>query len=163
MIDGLVIGNRVLNFDKSFIIKDLKNGLVSEAKFLYNFESIQQKEESFGSKIFGFFSKKEEAPPLDTAIITIKDSKNNIVCEGNGAWTGQIYFNGKRYWSYDDDYENWEHEKISFILPSDCMKRKDLIALKTPNNYKEAEMAHEEILNLQKDDKFFREQYKKNN
>ncbi len=43
------------------------------------------------------------------------------------------------------------------------MKRKDLIALKTENNYKEAEMAHEEILNLQKDDKFFREQYKKNN
>jgi hypothetical protein len=163
VIDGLVIGNRVLNFDKSFIIKDLKNGLITDAKFSYKFENVEQKEEGFGSKLFGFFSKKEEPPPLDTVIITIKDNKNNIVCEGNGAWTGQVYFNGKRYWSYDDDYENWEHEKIGFLLPSDSMRRKDLIALKTPDNYKVAEIAHVEILNLQKDDKFFREQYKNNN
>ena len=28
------------NFDKSFIIKDLKNGLISEAKFQYKFENF---------------------------------------------------------------------------------------------------------------------------
>ena len=137
--------------------------MVSETKFSYKFENPQQTEESFSSKLFGFFSKKEEPPPHDTVIITITDNNNNVICEGNGAWTGQIYFNGKRYWSYDDDYENWEDEKKNYLLPSDCMKRKDLIALRTPMNYQEAEEAHEEILNQQKDDKFFRDQFKKNN
>ena len=48
--------------------------------------------------MFGFFagSKKEEFLPMDHVIITIKDKNNKVVCEGNGAWTGQVYFSGKK-------------------------------------------------------------------
>lgn len=41
------------------------------------------------------------------------------------------------------------------------MKREDLIALRTPLNYKEAQIKSDEILGVEKDDQFFRSQNKK--
>jgi len=160
IVDGLAMGNRILNFDGQFEVVDRKNNLTSTASFCY-MKTQEAKEQGFGSKLFGFFGggKKQEPIPHDHMTFKI-EREGKTVCEGNGAWTGQIYWEGKRYWSFDDDFEPWEQEKL-FLLESDTTKRKDLIALQTPNNYKEAQIAHDDIRRVEKDDQFFRETTKR--
>jgi hypothetical protein len=94
--------------------------------------------------------------PTDYFEGSIVDSKGGLISKIYGTWIGYMDFDGVRYWDV-------RHIKPSAIkydpnLPSDSENRKDLILLRQ-GHLEEAQMAKEEIENLQRLDRKFREKY----
>ena len=77
----------------------------------------------------------------------------------SGKKVNLFYFS--RYWKYDDEVENWKSDTRSLLLSSDGMMRADLISLKMPNNYKEAQKQHENLRNIEKNDSKMRDYFTK--
>lgn len=68
---------------------------------------------------------------------------------------------GKKYWSHDDPYDDWEQPNDSFILRSDSFKRADYNALLTTNNYLNVQKLKDELEDLQRKDRNLREKINK--
>jgi hypothetical protein len=111
------------------------------------------------SSITNLFTK-TESPILDEFIIQInqvnKDKVKELKCEGHGSWLGQIYIDGKKYWSQEEEYDEWTQTGFDVLLPSDSLKRGDLQALLT-NDYDNAQKYKEDLENLQRSDKKLRQ------
>lgn len=147
-IAGLAFGDRVNHIVGQLIITDHTNKL--EAVVTYNpptksggyFKSIKKKL---------FKSSKEQ--PTDAILIQIMQKANNndkeqvVVCEGSGSWLEYIEFEGKPFWSVDDDYDQWylvndrslPEQLHEHLLESDSCFRKDMLHLKN-QDYDAAEI-----------------------
>lgn len=140
------MGKMILNFNGTIKIKDLNNKIESITTFSYKDSSFSFKE------FFKFsFSKKEEN--LDNFYIQISQNKNKqkeIVSEGFGCWTGQLYFDNKLYWQYDDEYSPWKQRDL-YLLDSDSTKREDLILIRE-KNWTQAQKAKDMLENQQRND-----------
>jgi hypothetical protein len=85
-----------------------------------------------------------------------KDKVKEIKSEGHGTWLGQIYVDGKKFWSHDDEYNEWRQDGFDIVLQSDSSKRDDLIGI-INNDFENAQKFKEELENLQRKDKKLRE------
>lgn len=69
-----------------------------------------------------------------------------VVCEGSGSWLEFIQFEGKVYWTIEDEKAEWlfpdddtlREEAREYLLVSDSSYRSDLKGLRE-KNYDEAE------------------------
>lgn len=98
-INGLIMGDRTVNFAGTFIIKDHKNNIECVSTFPYREVG---KLESVKNSISGLFSSKSEEEPLDHFTIQISKiysdtNKKDILAEGHGSWLGQVVFQNKVY------------------------------------------------------------------
>lgn len=86
----------------------------------------------------------------------ITDKNGGVICKVFGSWIGYLDFDGVRYW----DVRQIKPATIDYKpnLPSDSGNRKDLQFLKS-GLVDEAQVAKEEIENLQRHDRKMREKY----
>jgi hypothetical protein len=94
--------------------------------------------------------------PTDYFEGSVVDAKGGLIHKIFGTWIGYMDFDKVRYWDV-------RHIKPSTVkyqpnLPSDSERRKDLVLLRQ-GNMEEAQMAKEEIENLQRLDRKYREKY----
>jgi len=161
-VDNLIMGERTIHYAGNFVIKDYQNKIESNTTLSYkdigNLEGIS-------NKITGLFKSTPEIIPSDH--FTTKITKLNkqtkekaLVCEGHGSLFGQIYMDGKKYWSFDDPYESWEQNQEIFLLESDSFKRGDYKCLLKPD-YAEAQKIKDQLENIQRKDRYLRENYNK--
>ena len=132
LFGGTFFGTLRHDCQGEYVFKDHNNGNVATVKF-----GVKNK-------------------PTDYFDGSIVDSKGGLISRISGTWIGYMDFDGVRYWDV-------RHIKPSAIkygpnLPSDSENRKDLILLRQ-GHLEEAQMAKEEIENLQRLDRKFREKY----
>lgn len=125
---------------------------------------------SFKSKLWG--GKKDEKEQLsDAVLIQIYQKALNgsskervVVAEGSGSWLEYIQFDGKVYWTVEDDKPEWlvvnDKEAVpshlqDILLPSDSQLRADMGPLKA-HDYEEAEKQKTAMEELQRKDKRLR-------
>jgi len=96
-INGLLMGDRTLNYSGALIIKDFNNKIESVTNFNYKDSG---KIEAIKNSITSIFSKSDDGS-VDHFNITI--SKLNVqtkikepVSEGHGSWLGQVYIESKK-------------------------------------------------------------------
>ena len=120
---------------------------------------------SFKSKIFGG---KKDDQMTDAVLIQIFQKPLNgnskekvLVAEGSGSWLEYVQFNGKVYWTIEDDKPTWlmvndrEHVIESlreYLLPSDSQLRPDMQPLKD-KNFDDAERQKAALEEQQRRDK----------
>jgi hypothetical protein len=133
-ITNLISGDRALNFTGQMSITDHINKL--EVIVTYN-PPVEAASgggmfKSFKSKLFG--GKKTEQL-TDAVLIQIFQKALNgnskekvLVAEGSGSWLEYIQFNGKVYWTIEEEKPEWmmvndesrvEPHLRDFLLPSD--------------------------------------------
>lgn len=97
-INGLIMGDRVINFAGTLIIKDFTNKIECIVSFPYkdvgNITAIK-------NVVTGFFSSKTEEVSNDHFIIQISKLNpttkvKDLISEGHGSWLGQIFIEGKK-------------------------------------------------------------------
>jgi hypothetical protein len=96
-ISGLLMGDRILNYAGTLVIKDFTNKIESVTSFPFKESG---KIEKLKGALTSIFSKADEIP-LDHFIIQIsqlnKETKTkDLVSEGHGTWLGQVYVEGKK-------------------------------------------------------------------
>jgi hypothetical protein len=96
-INGLLMGDRSLNYSGSLIIKDFNNKIESVTHFPYKESG---KMEAIKNSITSMFSKGDDAPLDHFAVqiskLNMQTKVKELVCEGHGSWLGQIYIEGKK-------------------------------------------------------------------
>lgn len=112
-INNLISGERALNFIGTMTITDHINKL--EVIVTYNppkAEGGGGMFKSFKSKLFGAAKHKDQLS--DAVLIQIFQKALNgsskekvLVGEGSGSWLEYIQFDGKVYWTVDDERPSW--------------------------------------------------------
>lgn len=82
------------------------------------------------------------------------------MAEGSGSWLEYLQFDGKVFWTIDDEKDEWimsNDDKVpeqarEFLLPSDSQLRADMGPLKA-KNFEEAEKQKFDLEELQRKDK----------
>ena len=90
-----------------------------------------------------------------------ESKEKELKATGIGSWLGQVLFDGKEYWSIYDEPRKWIQDGL-FLLPSDSMKREDLIAV-LKADYDLAQKEKERLEELQRTDQKKRDNWKKKN
>lgn len=92
-----------------------------------------------------------------------------MVAEGSGSWLEYVQFNGKVYWTIDDDKPEWimvnDRERVieslrEYLLPSDSQLRDDMQPLKD-KNFEDAERRKMALEEIQRKDKKNRHAHEK--
>jgi hypothetical protein len=159
-IEGLMMGDRTLNFMKSFTFTDQTNQIAADITFNYEEVGTFSK---IGSSFKGFFggsSAKTEKPQADTFKVNLykierQDGTNEIkkidICKGSGSWLSHLQIDEDLYWKVDDSVEDiWigdENKK----LPSDSIYRVDSKYIRE-KDFTRAQQEKEDLENLQRQD-----------
>ena len=155
-INGIVMGDRVYNFYGDAIVKDYKNKI----ECIYTL--IDTYNQGLLSKmIFGKHKIQYDEGKVEIKQVNPKTKEKELKATGYASWLGQIYFEGKQYWSvFDNHGMKWTQDNIGFILESDSTKRLDLIDL-IKEDYDGAQKNKEKLEQLQRDDAKLREKNEK--
>jgi hypothetical protein len=158
-IDGLVMGERIINYMRSFTITDEKHRLAAQVNFNYEEVGTLSKLTSSFKGLFGG-SAKPEKPLNDTFTISLytftKQKENGEVekaeiCSGSGSWLSHLEIEGELYWRVTDSIEDaWipvENKK----LDSDSTNRQDSKYIKE-KNYDKAQKEKDLLENIQRND-----------
>jgi len=135
-IEGLVVGDRRLNFIQSALVADKKNKVSAEISFAYEDKSTMSK---IAGKFSGLLFGSKSEPPCDLYTVNVvkfqkKDGEilRDTICTGSGCWVSHMEIDGKLMWRYDapvpKDYEWIEGENN--CLMSDSTRREDIMLLK---------------------------------
>lgn len=176
-LSGLTIGDRVHNIQGTLVVTDHINKL--EATVTYNppknegggmmkslksklFKSKDQKEQQLSD----YFTIQICQKALNSS--TKKDKDKVVVSEGSGSWLEYVEFDGKVYWTVNDEIPQWlspndetlKEEHREFLLPSDSSQRPDLKQMLT-KTFDQAEKEKHELEELQRKDKRLRQQAEK--
>jgi len=130
----LTYGDRVHSIYGELVITDHINKL--EAVVTYNPKSEKSVLKSFKSKLF---KSSDELQPTDHIAISIKQKASNSskskveVAEGQGSWLEYIEFEGKTYWTIEEEVPQWKlvnddrlrEDFKAYLLPSDSFLRVD--------------------------------------
>jgi len=129
-IGGLVIGERVVEYDGLMKFRDAKSNLGCDIII-----NPPQTGQSWSSWALGWGKKKN---PSDYFIGSIFSSMNGnlddetsreVLEKVEGSWVGCLEFDGKTYWDWQQNIPKFSPSPVSDPLPSDCRYREDLIAL----------------------------------
>lgn len=164
-ISGLTYGDRVHNVIGSMTITDHINKL--EAEVIYNPSSEKGVLKSFRNRLF----KSPTKQVTDTISIIIRQKSNNStskaqvnIAEGHGSWLEYIEFDGKMYWTIEDEIPQWKSVNDSrlrpdlkeFLLESDSYLRLDHELLRE-KQYDDSEKEKYKLEEQQRQDKKLRE------
>ena len=152
-IKGIILGQRTVNFEGSFTVKDLKNDLTSTINF------IQDKGVIAGLKgrLTSFWKTVKKLPTDHFEIKICKGSETGQeeLATGIGSWLEYVRFGDRNYWTIDLQPTNmWESNQE--VLPSDSIFRDDLRLLQMHSPI-QAQIAKDRLENLQRCDKSLRE------
>jgi len=156
-IDGLVMGERVINYMKSFVITDEKAKVQAEVSFNYQDVGAMTKIASSFKGLFG--GSKTEKPLFDSFNISIyhfgktgaKEIAKAEICSGSGSWLSHLEIEGELFWRVGDSKEDQWNEVGSGRLFSDSRNRMDSKLIKE-KNYDRAQKEKEDLENLQRHD-----------
>jgi hypothetical protein len=157
-IDGIMMGDRTINYCKSFFITDTTNNISAEIAFNYVETGTLSK---IGSKFKSFFvSPSSDKPVYDTFTVTIckltrnKETKaimKNVVSRGSGSWLSYIEFDDDIYWKIKDTITDLWICSQPGKLQSDSTKRLDTHFIKM-KNFDKAQKEKEILENMQRND-----------
>ena len=146
-VTGVVMGDRVYNFYGDSIIKDYTNKI----ECIYSLMDIDN-QGLLSKMIFGKHKIQYDEGKVEIKQVNPKTKKKELKATGFASWLGQIYFEGKQYWSIFDNRDmKWSQDNIGFLLESDSSKRLDLIAV-AKGDYQEAQKHKEKYEQIQRDD-----------
>lgn len=99
VINGLLMGERTINYSGSMVVKDFKNKIEGSILFAYKEDGTM---ESIKNSITGLFKSKEKKIPSDDVVIQILQvnpttKQKDFVSEGSGSWLGEIIIDSKRF------------------------------------------------------------------
>lgn len=120
-VRGVMLGDRIVEYDGEIIFKDAKNNLSARLQF---------NPDSGG----WFWSAKVPTDHFRGGIYKNADGNadpKQLACPLTGTWMGCVDFNGKKYWSHKDNLPVFVPTPVEEPLPSDCRYREDIIYLKT--------------------------------
>lgn len=159
-IDGLMMGDRTLNYIRSFNLRDFENKLTSTITFNYEEKGTLGK---LASGFTGLFKSKAatEKPAFDTFSVGIykgdsyqevNESAKVLLAKGSGSWLSHIELDGEVYWRQTDEVgeERWV-EKAQYKLESDSTNRLDSKFIKE-KNYDQAQKEKDLLENVQRND-----------
>ena len=155
-INGIIMGDRIYNYYGDLIIKDFKNKVEGVCKL------EDELKEGMLSKLF--YGKKDaqyDEMKIEIRQLNPESKEKELKATGIGSWLGQVLFDGKEYWSIYDEPRKWIQDGL-FLLPSDSMKREDLIAV-LKADYDLAQKEKERLEELQRTDQKKRDNWKKKN
>jgi len=158
-IDGLVMGERIVNYMRSFSITDEKHRIGAEINFNYEEVGTMTK---LASSFKGFFggNTKSDKPLFDSFKISLfsfsKQKDTNTVekaeiCSGSGSWLSHLEIEGDLYWKVTDPAQDAWLETEALRLESDSRNRLDSKCIKG-KNYDQAQKEKEGLENLQRHD-----------
>lgn len=151
-INGVMMGERIYNFYGDLIIKDYKNKI--ECIYTLNETDNQG---LLSKMIFGKHKIQYDEGKVEIKQVNPLTKEKDLKATGYASWIGQVFFEGKQYWSVLDNQDiKWTQDNIDFILESDSSKRKDLIAL-AKEDFDEAQKQKEQLEQLQRNDNKLRE------
>ena len=146
-VTGVVMGDRVYNFYGDSIIKDYKN----KVECIYTLNEIDN-QGLISKMIFGKHKIQYDEGKVEIKQVNPKTKEKEIKASGYASWLGQIFFEGKQYWSIFDNRDmKWTQDGFDYILESDSSKRLDLIAL-AKGDYDEAQKNKEKYEQIQRED-----------
>jgi len=127
IIEGIMMGDRVINHVKSFCFVDQKNEITAEVKFNYNAVGTVAKLTSGFKNLFGRGSKTQEEKVLnDTFSVEIFDTEDKkVLSSGVGSWLSFVEFDGEALWQVNNKIINNWNEEVNGRLQSDSTKRLD--------------------------------------
>jgi len=159
-IDGLVMGERIVNYMKSFTITDEKHRLVAEIAFNYEEVGTMTKLASSFKGFFGGSTTKTEKPLFDSFKISLynftKQKESNEIekaeiCSGSGSWLSHLEIEGELFWKITDPIQDAWIENEALKLESDSRNRQDSRCIKA-RNYDQAQKEKDGLENLQRHD-----------
>ena len=155
-IKGIILGQRTVNFEGSFTVKDLKNDLTSTISF------VQDKGVIAGLKgrIKSFWKTEKKLPTdhFDIKICKGSGADKEELASGLGSWLEYVRFGDKNWWTIEmQPCDMWESNQE--VLPSDSIFRDDLRLLQMRSPI-QAQIAKERLENIQRSDKSLREKAK---
>lgn len=151
-INGVVLGQRTVNFIGSFYIHDHKNDLCA----VFTFEQSPSLKDSIKGKISSFWKSIETIPVDHFKVKFFSNWKNckREICEGNGSWLELFQVNQRVWWNIEmKPVDEWIPDENS--LPSDSVYRHDLRCL-LHGNVDAAQLAKDRLENIQRTDKLLR-------
>ena len=145
-INGVMMGDRIYNYYGTLTIKDYKN------KIECNIVLEDQVNEGMLSKmIWGSKKCQYDEFKIEIKQVNPNTKEKELKAEGYGSWLGQIFFDDVQYWSIFEDNEfNWNQDNL-WILPSDSLKREDIIA-SIKEDYENAQIQKEKLEEMEKND-----------
>lgn len=160
-IDGIVMGERIVNYMKSFTITDEINKVGADVTFNYEDVGTMSK---LASSFKGFFGSgsapKADKPLFDSFNVSFytfnkpKDSNEVYkaeICSGSGSWLSHLQIGGEVYWKVTDPTDDTWVETDSLKLDSDSRNRMDSKYIKE-KNWDQAQKEKEGLENLQRHD-----------
>jgi hypothetical protein len=150
-ITGAIMGDRVYNYSGDLIIKDYKN----KVECIYTL-SEKDNQGLLSKMIFGKHKIQYDEGKIEIKQVNPQTKEKELKSKGYASWIGQVFFDGKQYWSAFDEAGQWSQDNINFVLESDYTKRLDLIAL-AKGDYDEAQKNKEKLEQIQRDDEKNRE------
>lgn len=164
VMGGMLVGTRTSNFEGNFVVTDHTNAL--QSIFTINPKVKTglmgkifggKKKDNFPDYLKGFIAATHDITyDKKTDTYTVKDDAK--LCEYEGEYTNSISFDGKVYWSLDDDQKQGTMYKMPFTLPSDCRLRSDILIYKK-GKVEIAQLAKMTLEDLQRKDAKLRKQY----
>jgi len=156
-IDGLIMGERVVNYMRNFTIIDQKNKVGADITFNYEDVGTLGKITSSFKGLFG--GSKTEKPLYDTFSVCLfnftKKGTNEIakaeIATGTGSWLSHLELEGEMYWRVDETIDEQWMEPEEKKLKSDSSYREDSKYIKV-KNYDQAQKEKERLENLQRHD-----------
>lgn len=157
-IDGLMMGDRTINYAKSFTVTDQTNDLVAETTFNYVETGTLSK---IGSTFKSFFtSSTSDKPVFDTfSVVVCHHTKNretnavmkSIVTKGSGSWLSHIEFDGRIYWKIANTITDLWNCNRDNKLQSDSTYRLDSKYIRE-KKYDRAQKEKDILENVQRND-----------
>jgi len=158
-IDGLVMGERIVNYMRSFTITDEKNKLGADITFNYEEVGTMTKLASSFKGFFGGSAPKSDKPLFDTFNISVysfnrrgSDTVDKAeICTGSGSWLSHVEIEGDLYWRLTDPVDDVWVETNTGKLESDSRNRMDSKFIRS-KNYDQAQKEKDGLENLQRRD-----------
>jgi hypothetical protein len=157
-IDGLVMGERIINYINNFTITDEKHRLVAQINFNYEETGTLSKLTSSFKGLFG--GVKVEKPLNDTftvSLFTFTKQKENgevekaEICSGSGSWLSHLELEGELLWKVTDSIEDAWIPVEDKKLDSDSTHRQDCKYIKL-KSYDQAQKEKDQLEDLQRRD-----------
>jgi len=157
-IDGLIMGERIVNYMRSFTITDEKHRLAADITFNYEEVGTITKLASSFKGLFGG-SAKSEKPLFDSFKINLynftKQGSDEVtkaeICSGSGSWLSHLEIEGELYWKVVDPIQDAWIVSNAPKLESDSTNRLDSKSIKE-RNYDRAQKEKDGLENLQRSD-----------
>jgi hypothetical protein len=159
-IEGLMMGDRTLNFMKTFAFTDPVNQIAADITFNYEETGTLSKISSSFKSFFGSNNAQVEKPLADSFNLVIYKSEkqgdtNEIkkieICKGSGSWLSYLQINGDLYWKVDETVEDVWVEDENKKLPSDSKYRIDAKYIRE-KDFNQAQKEKEDLENKQRQD-----------